>query len=184
MLSRIFLWFYRLPISGALLVLASATALLFFLHRRLREQKWWNALLTLLLLAGILAILTQTLLRRTPGEFQEPVLRLLDSYRQVLRGENPEILRSNFMNVVLFYPLGLLPALPLSRRKHPILRVFCITAVFFLLSFSIEYAQLRWGLGLCEADDVLHNTLGAFLGALIGSLYPVFFRTEEKNPLC
>lgn len=175
MLSRLFLWFYCLPFPQAFFVIGLATALTMWLHHRLRQARWWKILMVLLLLAGTFAVLVQTVLRRTPGEFQEPVLRLLDSYRQVLNGGNIEILRSNFMNVVLFYPLGLLPALLLSRKKHPVLRIVGITAVFFLLSFGIEYAQLRWGLGLCEADDVLHNTLGAFLGALTGSLFPVFF---------
>lgn len=175
MLPRIFLWFYCLTIPRALLVIALATAALMGLHRRFRRRTWWKALLGLGLLAGIGALLAQTLLVRSPGGFQPPVLQPLASYRAVLRGENSELLRSNFMNVALFYPLGLTAALAGCRARHPVLRTAGITAGFFLLSLGIELSQLHWGLGLCEADDVLHNTLGALLGALAGGSYPYLF---------
>lgn len=63
-------------------------------------------------------------------------------------------------NIALFIPLGFL--LPVNGR------VFrsCFLTVFmgFLLSAAIEASQYFWKLGLCELDDVLHNTWGALLG--------------------
>lgn len=38
------------------------------------------------------------------------------------------------------------------------------------MSIGIEYAQYRFGLGLAEVDDVIHNALGAMLGALARSI--------------
>ena len=34
-----------------------------------------------------------------------------------------------------------------------------------MLSAGIEYAQYRYALGMAEVDDVICNTLGAFIGA-------------------
>ena len=36
--------------------------------------------------------------------------------------------------------------------------------VFGLFSLAVELSQYRFGLGISEIDDVLHNTLGAALG--------------------
>ena len=175
MLPHLFHWFYCLSIPRAVLLLALGTGLLCFLHSRLRRRILWQVLLWLLLLAGCFVIAAHTVLLRSPGAVQPPVLQPLQSYRDVLHGGNVEILRSNFMNVALFYPLGLLPALLLNRKRHPLLRTAVITLLFLLFSCAIEYAQLHFALGLCEVDDVLHNTLGAFLGALAGGLLPRFF---------
>lgn len=94
-----------------------------------------------------------------------PQLAPFHSYRAVLSGENPELLRSSFMNVLLFYPAGLLACslLPGTWRRR--WKLLLVTLAFALLSFGIEFCQYRYALGQAEVDDVLHNALGAFLGA-------------------
>ena len=37
----------------------------------------------------------------------------------------------------------------------------------FLLSFVIEILQALTHRGLCEIDDIVHNTVGAWLGCLL-----------------
>lgn len=66
-------------------------------------------------------------------------------------------------NIALFIPLGLL--LPVSGRFFR----SCIWTVLagLLLSMAIEGTQYIWKLGLCELDDVLHNTWGTLLGYCI-----------------
>jgi glycopeptide antibiotics resistance protein len=67
------------------------------------------------------------------------------------------------MNVFLFLPLGL--TLPFALGKGRLPEIF---AVVLALAFStgIEYLQYRYGLGWCEADDVIMNTLGTAVGVL------------------
>ena len=61
------------------------------------------------LLAWLTVIAMATLTDRTASATSAaPELLPFHSYRAVIAGENKEILRSNFMNVVLFYPAGLL----------------------------------------------------------------------------
>lgn len=76
---------------------------------------------------------------------------------------NAEFYRSMFMNVFLFVPFGLsLPnALP-RKIKH---KVIITVLAGLLVSAGIEACQYYFRLGLCETDDVIMNTLGAFIGA-------------------
>ncbi len=77
----------------------------------------------------------------------------------------PEAIRSAMMNVFLFFPLGLTLSNALPRKWHRWLRIILTTLVGCALSAGIEYAQYRYALGLAETDDVICNTMGAFLGA-------------------
>lgn len=77
----------------------------------------------------------------------------------------PEIYREMLMNVFLFFPLGLTLSNALPRRWHRWGRITLTTLVGCALSAGIEYTQYRCALGLAETDDVICNTLGAFLGS-------------------
>lgn len=69
------------------------------------------------------------------------------------------------MNVFLFFPLGLTLSNALPRKWHRWCRIILTTFVGCMLSAGIEYAQYRYALGMAEVDDVICNTLGAFIGA-------------------
>lgn len=64
------------------------------------------------------------------------------------------------LNVVLYIPIGLLLG-GLTDKWWKALAVGC------LLSMSIELLQLVFRKGLCETDDVIHNTLGALVGMVV-----------------
>lgn len=63
-------------------------------------------------------------------------------------------------NIVSFIPFGMY----LWYRRKKI-----ITSVFFgfLLSFFIESMQYIWGVGISETDDLILNTFGVFIGAVL-----------------
>ena len=69
------------------------------------------------------------------------------------------------MNVFLFFPFGLSFANALPRKWHHCIRILLTTLTACLFSIGIEYTQYRFSLGLTETDDVICNTLGAFLGS-------------------
>ncbi|MGM9600379.1 MAG: VanZ family protein [Faecousia sp.] len=129
-------------------------------------------MIALLFLAWLAVIAAATLTDRTPDMIPaEPELVPFHSYRAVMAGENREILRSNFMNVALFYPAGLLACelLPKSWRRAK--KVFLITALLVLASAGIEFCQYHFALGQAEVDDVIHNALGALIGALVCTVH-------------
>ena len=117
----------------------------------------------MLFCVAAIVILYATLLTRTPG-VPEAILTPFASLTAARI--QPEIYREMLMNVFLFFPLGLTLSNALSRRWHRWLRIILTTLVGCALSAGIEYAQYRCALGLAETDDVICNTLGAFLGAV------------------
>ena len=70
-------------------------------------------------------------------------------------------------NILGFLPLGfILPIFSRRCRRHWYNTV--ISA--YLLSFSIEAAQLLLRAGSCDVDDLILNSFGAFLGYLLFQL--------------
>ena len=117
---------------------------------------------TALACAAAFIILYATILTRTSGDYEfilTPFAALSAARQQ------PELYRAMLMNVFLFFPLGLTLSNALPRKWHRWLRIILTTLVGCALSAGIEYAQYRCALGLAETDDVICNTLGAFLGA-------------------
>ena len=124
-----------------------------------RRWRWGNLALMLLVAA---AILYATLFSRAEGGtglILTPFASLTAARVQ------PELYREMLMNVFLFFPLGLTLSNALPRKWHRWGRIILTTLVGCALSAGIEYAQYRCALGLAETDDVICNTLGAFLGA-------------------
>ena len=124
-----------------------------------RRWRWGNLVLVLLMTA---AILYATLFSRAEGGtglILTPFAALTAARQQ------PELYREMLMNVFLFFPLGLTLSNALPRKWHRWLRIILTTLVGCILSAGIEYAQYRYALGMAEVDDVICNTLGAFIGS-------------------
>ena len=104
----------------------------------------------------IFVILFFTLLKREPSLSRNRInLNLFWSYAFF---DKADYRWQIYMNVFLFIPFGAL----LAHITH---KSF-IKCVFAGMVFScmIEIVQLIFGLGLCELDDVFHNTLGNVIG--------------------
>lgn len=83
--------------------------------------------------------------------------------------------REVLLNILLYLPLGyLLPFLVKSLRGH----ILLITIIGFCCSLATEMAQLYLQIGVFQVDDILLNTIGTLLGAIIGSLLAFIFRTK------
>ena len=113
--------------------------------------------------AAVIAILYATILNRTPGNYE---LILTPFAALSAARQQPELYRAMLMNVFLFFPLGLTLSNSLPRKWHRWGRIILTTFVGCILSAGIEYTQYRYALGMAEVDDVICNTLGAFLGAV------------------
>lgn len=117
---------------------------------------------TALACAAAFIILYATILNRTPGNYE---LILTPFAALSAARQQPELYREMLMNVFLFFPLGLTLSNALPQKWHRWGRIALTTFVGCALSAGIEYAQYRYALGLAETDDVICNTLGAFIGS-------------------
>ena len=164
-----------------------ATWVFFLLRENLYHTLYWKTGIPVLFVFWVTVILVATLgLRTEGGNLSAPVLMPFASYREAFNGGNKEIYRTNFMNALLFYPAGLLGCQILPGKWKQIWKAALITLVFALGSIAIEYTQYRLGLGLAETDDVLHNALGALLGAVVcggfGEGYFTFAARDDVPP--
>lgn len=168
MLHTLLRWFYCLPISQAFLLMVIFSALTLFLRQKLRKRRFWRLGVSVFTLAWLLFIVAATLISRSLSENRmAPALIPFYSYYTVFKGGSREIIRSNFMNVALFFPAGLLVSelLPQGWRRRK--KLLFVSLLFTLLSVGIECCQFCFALGQAETDDVIHNTLGALIGAMI-----------------
>ena len=86
------------------------------------------------------------------------------------------------MNVFLFFPLGLTLSNALPQKWHRWVRITLTTLMGCILSAGIEYTQYRYALGMAEADDVICNTLGAFIGSVSLLIAHAIEKHKERVP--
>ena len=110
-----------------------------------------------ILIIYTLFILCMTLLFREETNGEHLQLELFWSYKVIDVQFNQML-----CNVLLFIPFGLL-------LKLLGINTWLILLIGFTFSCSIELLQYILKLGLCELDDVFHNTLGTLIGLFIGN---------------
>ena len=177
-LNNLILYIYCSPLELIARYILLFSGIFLLLEADLGLRRWFRPLVGSLLLVWLAAVLCITVLDRESGISHLPALIPFHSYWEMYQTQNWEIGRSNFMNVAMCYPGGLLLTFLFpkgwSRRK----RLGAIAAVFLTLSIIIEFAQYFYCLGRPEIDDVIHNTLGAILSCLMASLN---YKLPEKR---
>ena len=152
---------YSKPLSNIILAIVIAIVAWGYLRTKVQLRRWTMANFVLFC-AAVIAILYATILNRTPGNYE---LILTPFATFTAAQQQPELYREMLMNVFLFFPLGLTLSNALPQKWHRWGRIILTTLVGCALSAGIEYAQYRCALGLAETDDVICNTLGAFIGS-------------------
>ena len=80
-----------------------------------------------------------------------------------------------FLNILLYIPMGYLLPFIIKPMRYSVL---ACTLVGFLCSCATEFAQLKWGLGFFQVDDIVNNTLGCLIGAIAGCMLSRLWRTQ------
>lgn len=129
-------------------------------------KKWTAGVL----IGYVLIILGETVLFRTSFSGQHFQPQLFWSYK-VWSVQKEQIIA----NILMFIPLGIITGSLWKWRG-----MFAGIGA----SVAIELLQLTSQRGLCELDDILHNTLGTFIGVSIYMLAEtVIKRKRNKNGL-
>ena len=103
----------------------------------------------------VVLVLCTTIIFRTESDEMRYVLCPFKSYM----GLYNRVLAQNILNIVLFMPIGFLVGAAL-KKKH----ILNALKIGVGLSLFIEVAQLLSRRGICNIDDVIHNTLGCAIG--------------------
>lgn len=83
--------------------------------------------------------------------------------------------REVFLNILLYIPMGYLLPFIIKPMRYSII---ACTAAGFICSVATEYAQLNYGLGYFQLDDIINNTLGCLIGAILGCTLARLWRTK------
>lgn len=119
----------------------------------------------LMFVAYILIIFSATVVFRVPAGFYRFEFIPFWSYDAIRSGQN-DLLGENYMNILVFIPIGMLLNLAFKKWQW-----WKIVGTGMLISIVIEAMQLTFKQGMCETDDVIHNTLGCVMGYLLSELF-------------
>ena len=158
-MGKLIWWIYVQPLKNIILTMLVLPIVWTALHQIMRKhQLLWKAINIVTLIISLAAIIYLTLYHRGESEY-DVILTPFHSFieAQIQR----ELYRSMLMNVFLFEPLGLALSGLLPKKWYSLT---IAVVVGMLLSIGIEAAQFYYGLGRCEVDDVIMNTLGCAIG--------------------
>ena len=169
-------YIYTRPLIIIILFMVLALTVWGGLAAHIAAKRWQrgNLVLTALMVA---AILYATILTRSEGSTG---LILTPFATFTAARQQPEFYREMLMNMFLFFPLGLTLSNVLPQKWYRWGRIILTTLVGCILSVGIEYAQYRYALGMAEVDDVICNTLGAFVGSTSLLIAHVIEKSRER----
>lgn len=147
---------YGVPIYVILALLIITTGIIvgLYLTRKDRSSFIRHSLLCLLV-SYLIFILCTTLIFRENSETMRYHLFPFWSY-DVL---NYKVIAEHILNVLMFVPIGfLLGATVIEIRFWQLIKIGC------MISVTIEVIQLLSHRGVCNIDDVIHNTIGCAIG--------------------
>lgn len=133
-----------------------------------------KGVMTTVLIEYMFLILGSTVIYRASGDVMKFELTPFWSYVAIGEGQT-EMIQGNFLNISLGVPAGFLLSFIFIHRSW-----WKAALVGFVLSSVIELSQLVFKRGLCEFDDVFHNTLGCVIGYGVGVMMIITINKVRK----
>lgn len=174
-------YIYCLPYFELALFVDAASVICAAVNSFLYKYSWWRYILIAIGIAYTILLLYITLLGRTEPAVNNISLVPFEAYISYINGAQ-EMLRTCIMNIVLFYPLGLILGALLVKQE--LWKLLLAWAICCGLSIIIELSQYIFSIGYAEVDDVINNTIGAALGILImqaGTALVIFIKEKLHN---
>lgn len=145
----------------SMLSVAVLAGLLYFGFTYFRQM---NKKALVLFLTYLLAVLFITILSRDGiSNSTDIYMNPFEGLQKALRTHSIEPIEHMLLNIALFAPLGFL--FPMIHKE--LQSWFTVTISGMMLSTLIETIQLVAGLGQCDINDILANTLGTIVGDLL-----------------
>ncbi len=150
--------------TGLLLyVLALLYSIFFFLwkiYRLVKVRPRIQIGFLVMLISYLLAVLYITTFMRDPGSNNQVQMEVMNW----LKEDSIDGFDHIFLNLVMFVPIGMLAPLITDRRSG---KLVSSVSLGILFSTAIETGQLFLHSGTCDIDDILSNSLGALIGAVV-----------------
>ena len=163
---------YGVPLYVILALLAIVTGVVVALYVRRKDRYSFIRKSMLTIFWGYLFfVLCVTLLFRECSENMQYQFFPFWSYDELYN----KIIAQLILNVLMFVPIGfLLGTIMKEIRWMQVMEIGC------LLSAAIEILQLLTRRGVCNIDDVIHNTIGCVIGYGIFRLCDTILKNKIK----
>ena len=173
-MGKLFVTIYCLPLwhTAALVAIAGFCwrwACRWYLRAERKNRCFALIAAVLLLFVWSTGIFWQTVLSRESG-MHEANWQLFAQLKAYLNGGDKELIRTGWMNALLFVPGGVLLTAVLPKGWNPCVRAVLVFILLGGFSTGIELLQFQYALGVAEADDIFCNAMGAAVGILIQEL--------------
>jgi glycopeptide antibiotics resistance protein len=153
-------------VLNAIIIIVSALII-----RKRKKVSLRNCLFFYAFLAYINVLMTLTVFRR-PSGYRSGIVHTHIKLGFGLKTGDPSFAMGtlSILNILLFIPLGML--LYIQFRNYKASKGIIISAVIGgLVSLCVECTQLITGRGFFETADLLTNTFGSLLGAVLAALF-------------
>ena len=150
----------NMVVQLSFLVMSGIIVMVFAFAKDLNQAR--KGVMTTVLIEYMFLILGSCVIYRATGDVMKYELTPFWSYVAIDAGQT-ELIEENLMNIALGIPVGFLLSFIFTHRSW-----WKAALVGFIFSSVIELSQLLLKRGLCEFDDVFHNTLGCVIGYGVG----------------
>lgn len=151
------------------LVVAAVVGTFCLILCRAGKMKKGPAVLVTLLGVYLAVIFTFTLGGRVPKQEHDYNLKLFWTIEAIRNGKR-DLISEVVWNVLLFVPLGMILAALLPGKGKDgsrLRRLWLLVLIGAGISAVVEVIQLAGKIGLFEFDDILYNTMGCLIGAMV-----------------
>ena len=154
-------------------VLCVVMAIGFIVYRGQRMKKF---VMGALAIEYYFLVLCSTVICRTTSISKRVELMPFYNYSDIWNGVDfKRTVMEILLNIALFVPIGFLLGGIMPKGFLKVLFTGCF------LSILIELLQLATGRGLCETNDVIHNTVGCMVGYGLAQLLEMRFDIDHNN---
>ena len=171
-------------IENLLILLIAEALIVLFIGKVLLKKKNISdkkLLFTYLFLVYVDILLTLTIFRRPEGS-REGIVHLFIQLGLGLKTGRPSAVHLVYtmLNLMLFVPYGVLIYMFFKNRKI-LFGILMATILGSCTSWIIECTQFITGRGMFELTDILTNTVGSFVGALLAVFVCVIHRKLSRS---
>lgn len=157
-------------------LILSVLIVLVFMQRK-NHRETLRSVLSMMLVVYVFLMFCSTVVCREIKETHNLELIPFWNYNDIFVSRNPMSYWEVLLNIILYSPIGFMIGC-ISKKLLPTILI-CV-----LLSVVTEVLQLVLHRGLCETNDVIHNTLGGFIGwSLYSSLRGRLIKLRAKKAI-
>lgn len=138
---------------GIIIIVCNIVLILYY--TRINNRMFVRKASVYMFIGYVVLVLCTTIIFRTESDEIKYVLCPFKSYIGIYN----KMLAQNILNIMLFIPIGFLAGAAF-KKKH----IMNALKIGIGLSLFIEVTQLISKRGVCNIDDVIHNTLGCAIG--------------------